>query len=90
MSFGRMGAEAVFLPGVEGVLGVLGVLPEGVIGLPLLKKTREAAETGLSPFLLSLGVNVGRGYSEDASRPEGSDVGWKEREYCWEVVFAEV
>jgi hypothetical protein len=72
MSFGRTGAEAPLLaPPVEIEAGVF---PVGVMGLPLLKKTREAAETGLSPFLLSLGVRVGN--SEDAA------AGCKAREYC--------
>jgi hypothetical protein len=91
MSLGRIGgAEVVFLAPEEEVLGVLGGLPWGVMGLPLLKKTREAAETGLSPFLLRRGVSVGSGYSEEACRADGIEVGWKEREYCWEVVFAAV
>ena len=91
ISFGRTGAEVPLLADaaapvvvVEGD-GLRWVLPVGVMGWPLLKKTLEAAETGLSPFLLSLGVRVGTNSVEVAVV-----VGRNERGYCWDVVGATV
>jgi hypothetical protein len=44
-----------------------GVFPDWVIGCPLLKNTREAAETGRSFFFDGFGVSAGRTERSDCS-----------------------